>query len=137
MSCIYSFTIAPEIRRRRDVGAGLVLVTQAEPPASDVGFAGRGIDGEVDGGCQIDAAVEFMLRMKGQFGEIGVLAFEDDVLHRRILCLDLDHRLGIGQPSFNFVVDLILGYAERRDHAAAAAIDAAHQLHLFGPGIAK
>ena len=65
---------ALEIGRRRDVGAGLVAVAQAEAAAADIPSSGRRIDRVVGGRAQIATAVVGVVRIERQLGEIDVLA---------------------------------------------------------------
>src|SRR5262249_7020477 len=73
-----------EVGRRRDIRAGLVAVAQAQAPAADVATAAGRIDRVVDGRTDIAAAIERMLWMERQPGEVNVASLENDLMNRRI-----------------------------------------------------
>ena len=84
-----------EVRRSGYVGAGLAPISQAEATRAHVGSAGFGIDREIDGGRNVDAPVEGVLKVKRQSRQIGFLAEKRDFLHRSVAARDFDRRPGI------------------------------------------
>ena len=122
---------ALEIGRRRDVGAGLVAVAQAEPAAADIAPAGRRIDHVVGGRTHIATAVVGVVRIERQLGEIDVLAGDLHGMNRRVAGRDLHHGLGIGQALEILVVDFFFGGFERRDQALAAGRGLGDDLGFF------
>ena len=122
---------ALEIGRRGDVDAAFGAIAQAQAPAADVAPPGRRIDGVIDRRAQIARAVERMLRMKRQLGEIDVLAGELDRMHRRLGRWNFDHRLRIGEPLEIFVVELVHGGLEGRGDALAVAGGLGDELDLL------
>jgi len=76
--------------------------------------------------------------MERQPAEIDGIAYNDDLLRRRLAARDPYHRLTIFQPRRVFMRKATLvGDAERRGHAAAAAADGADDLEMLRPGILK
>ena len=73
-----------QIARRHQVDAGLVAAAQHQPAHAHIGPCGLGIDDVVDRGGDVGPAVGAMAEMHRQRGEIGVVAGEHDLLHRRL-----------------------------------------------------
>ena len=73
------------VARRDQVDAGLPRPAQHDAAAADIGEPGAGKQREVDAGGNIRRAVGAVLQMHRQRAEIGVVALEHHLLHRRLL----------------------------------------------------
>ncbi len=109
---------ALEIGRRGDVDAAFGAVAQAQSPAADIAPPRRRIDGVIDRRAQIARAVERMLRMERQLGEVDILAGDLDRVHRRIRRWHFDERLRIGEPARNIRRKAWPRWSRRRRQAA-------------------
>ena len=123
-----------EVRRCGHIGPGLGPVAQAEPPAAHIAPAGLRIGRVIDGGADIAAAVEFMVRVERQAGEVDIVAGDPDGLDRCFIGRDFDNRLGRRQAALERVIDLVVGCAERRRDPRPPGIDLGHQLKLLRTG---
>ena len=126
---------AAQIRRSRDVGSGLAPVAQAEAAAAHVGHAAVRVDGEIDRRRDIRPAVELVLRMEGQLGQVRVIARQDDVLDRRRLGRDVFDRLRIGHATRELARQLRGLDTERVGQARARSVDVGDELDLLRPGL--
>ena len=122
---------ALEIGRRRDVGAGLVAVAQAQPAAADIPSSGCRIDRVVGGRAHIATAVVGVVRVERQLGEIDVLAGDLHGVDGRVAGRDFHHGLRIGQALEILVVDFFFGGFERGDQALSAGRGLGDDLGLF------
>ena len=122
---------ALEIGRRRDVGAGLVAVAQAQPAAADIPSSGCRIDRVVGGRAQIATAVVGVVRVERQLGEIDVLAGDLHGVDGSVAGRDFHHGLRIGQALEILVVDFFFSGFERGDQALSAGRGLRHHLRFF------
>ena len=73
--------------------------------------------------------------MKGQAGEVDVVALAHDLMHRRDLRRDLDQRLRLAKPIEIFLAGVALIDAERFGQPPAAAARGGDDLEMLGPGV--
>jgi len=73
-----------QIARGVEVDAGGARAAQHQAPATNIGEARLRIARVVDAGRDIRCAVEPVLQVHGQRGQIGIVAGEHDLVHRRL-----------------------------------------------------
>ena len=73
--------------------------------------------------------------MEGQAGEIDVGALAHDLMHRRDVRRDLDHRLRLAEPVEIFLAGVALADAERLGEPPAAAARGGDDLEMLGPRV--
>ena len=127
---------ALQVRHLRQVREHGVAPAQHQPAAADIAPSGRRIDRVVDRRREIRRAVIGVLHVERQPGEIDVVAGDHHLLHRRIGLRHLHHRLRVRHAAGEFLRQVALvGRAERRGMAAAAAADRADDLETLGAGV--
>ena len=122
-----------EVGRCRHICAGLGTVAQAEPSATHVRAPGFGIDGVVDAGAEVATAIELVLRMKRQLGEIDIVAGHDGLVDRGFVGRDFDDLVRIGEPALVGLVDIVRRRVEGGGNTRAAAHDLGDDFEIFGP----
>ena len=70
------------VARRDQIDTGLPRAAQHDAAAAHVGVAGVGKHRIVDAGGNVRRAVGAVLQVHRQRGEIGIVVFEHDLLHR-------------------------------------------------------
>ncbi len=73
-----------QVGGRSEVGRQLLAAAQHHPPAADVVPPAGGIDGEVNRGGDVGAAVQIVLQVERQLREIDVITGQDDLVHGRV-----------------------------------------------------
>ncbi len=110
------------------VDAGLAAAAQHQAAHAHIGPAGLRVDDEIDRGGDIGRAVGAVPEMDRERGEIGILAGEHDLLHRRLRARDLDDIGLVAQPPQQLRQQLGRRDPERARDPRAAAGDVADQL---------
>ena len=110
---------------------------QHQPAHADIGPAGLRIDDVVDRGRDIGPAVGAVLEMHRQRGEVGVVAGQHDLLHRRLGAGDLDDLRLVAQPPQHFGSSSSGATPKARAMPRAAADDVADQLLPLRPDRAE
>jgi hypothetical protein len=118
-----------------DVRARFVAVAQTQSPAADIPASGRRIDRVINRGAQIARAVEGVLGMERQLGEIDVLAGDLDLMHGRVSGRYFDKRLWAREPLEIFIVELVFARFERRGKTPAITGGLSDQLDVFRSGL--
>ena len=126
-----------QVARRDKIDAALLAATQHQPANADVGEAVARIDDIVDAGRNIRAAVDAMLKMNRQLGEIGVVAGEHDLLHRRDIARDFDRDRLLLQATLDFRQQLVGRDFECAREPRPAGEHVADQFLFLRPGGAE
>ena len=95
------------------------------------------IAGVIEGRGYIGSTVEAVLVGHRQFGEIGLLALENDLLHRRLAVGQLSQRKGFAQAFHDHADQALLVGPETGGQALAAAHHIGDDLGFFGSRLAK
>ena len=121
-----------EIGRLREVRAHGAAVAEHQAAAADIGPAGGGVYAVVDARRDIGCAVELVLEMERQFGQVDIVALEHHLMHRRVRRRHFDDRLRIVHPPHVFVDHVALVGAEGGGEPSPAAGHRRHHLVLLG-----
>ena len=121
------------VARRDHVDAGGARAAQHDAAAADVGVAGVAELHDVEAGGDIGRAVLAVLQMHRQRAEIGVLALQHHLLHRRVGGRDLHRLVRIGEPLGDRRQQARLVGVERQRQPLARAHDVADQFGLLRP----
>jgi hypothetical protein len=126
-----------QIAGRNQIDAGFAAPAQHQPADAHIGPAGLGIDDEVDARGNIGRAVGAVAKMDGKLCEIGVIAGEHHLLHRRLPARHLKNFRRVAQPTQHLGQKRIRLDAERAREPRAAAGDIGDELGAFRTERAK
>jgi hypothetical protein len=116
-----------QIGRRDEVDARRAPATQHQTANADIGPAGVGIDGEIDRRRDVWRAIQIVLQMHGQRGEIAVVARQYDLLHGRFFAAHFDELAFRAQTFAHDFEQLTRRRIERFGEARTARRDAARE----------
>jgi hypothetical protein len=119
----------PQIRRRDEIDARRAAPAQHQAANADVGPARVRIDGEVDRRRNVRRAVEIVLEMHGQGGEVARVAGEHDLLHGCFLTAHFDELAFHAQAFAHGVEQSLRRRIERLGETRSARGDAARERH--------
>ena len=110
---------------------------QHQPAAADIGEARFRVARIIDAGGDVGRAVEPVLEVHRQRGQIGLVAGQHDLMHRRLRGRHLDRRQRMAQALAQHRGKASLVGVERGGQAATRSHDVADELRLLRPDRAE